>query len=1679
MNQSLKNVFSFIKEALELKNKNIYNLKDYEIHYDFGKFYGQFKELMEAPDYHSLSITFTGVVFRIKYLKEDKKKEIPSIPDSLDNYIFLKNGNDIISKVDDLESVLRTNGLLSIYNEYDSKIKETNRYNSLIDLYNSKYMELYSVYKRINDYEEKLEIIFGQKLMVWQDGLGHSIDRYVLEANLDLSFDPISNVISFSISNEKFRGLVTEFLNLDEYKIKDNILLNDFISEFNESDFDSDLDLNEAVFKYINYASFENEITNRELQEKEELKANRSYIFDNYGIIVRAKNSKLWIEDLNKIIGACDTTNFISPMLNLFEVDFADDTQVDALLNDPSYVDTKDDEVLFPLPSNDEQYRIVDKVKSSNIVLVQGPPGTGKSHTIANLISHYISEGKKVLVTSEKAKALEVLRDKIPEQIRSLSLSLLTSSGVDKDLEYSIASVLKRQYDEKQQEEMKKAIDKYTEKLNLIYKSKQEVIKEIIDLMSKDTISHREELNGIINFESTNELTLMDLAIWLDNNKKYRIIPLNDYEAYTYDNPRELFDKLDDIADEIKTKSYAISSEVTIHPYLNSNDVELHIKESLGYSNYKIRDEKLLNAVKQSKLTPEVLEDLEKKINRLSYLYKYFDKEWVKSNVEYSVFISKIGELLKLINDNEDFIIDTESKLFDFSLSFEDTTKYDIYLNATNEILSLYGDNDNIGIIKKFHFNSELKNLDGLKYNNNPINKDNIKKDDFNNIKLGIEYYNLIDTIRERIKQLLSIDLFNEFNIPINQFGKYKDRIIPILDGFVSFKDISKDIDSDLNKIINLNLYPISYLKISEEELKNIYEDLKYYVTENNSNSHSNSLSKEIRDYYKDCNLKSLNKMLVAIESNQLDNYIEEKNNLLHEITVINKYNSLKKNYETIFRDKKELITKYIYDFNFEERTFFKDNLINILKYHYVEKYYLSLDKSGSGLSELYERREKLREDEKKTITELVAIKGWYYQNLHMNYNISTSLNKWVNLKRKLGSGTGKNANLYLRQMREEMDTAKNAIPVWIMPIDKLIEQYPFTNEPPFDVLIMDESSQSSVFSISALSRAKKVIIVGDDKQISPSNAFTSLDEINDLRAKYLRNNTWDLQISRDTSIYDIVQTICGNKKITLTEHFRCLPEIINYSNKEFYNMEINPLKVRGKENTIAKPIKEIYVPNAVCKKTGAQVYNQTEIDRIIMLLGEIMNDPQYNNKTIGIIALLNSCTRYIQKLRELVMSKFGEEFIEERKIKIGTTYDFQGDERDVIILGMVISSVLESGEKNNFRALTTAEYDKSFNVAASRAKEQMILVHSVTLDELSPNCNRYKLLNYCLHYNDEQEKEYEKLFESTFEKDVYQFLISKGYKLIPQFKIGNYRLDFVLTNDRNQKIAIECDGDMYHSINQLENDLVRQSILERCGWKFVRIRASEFYYNRDESTQKMVDTIEHYLIGNDSIIYSANVKNSSVNKMEEKDIEPVKEQPILISTESITKEDNLVEEFLDNQDDGLLKQIELNVEEMKEDSSSGLGPSQMKYMTLYSNGVTRKDISDYYNVAYDTVKKSLQTVAEKYNVKSVDDCKTSFIKEYSDKSQYKNILDHYNKGRSNNTVKNLSLYDAYITEIRKAILEKRQIKISYSETPKLFILIPIQYYKSNDTLYLRAKDLNDNKVKLFKFEKINSLTII
>ena len=95
-------------------------------------------------------------------------------------------------------------------------------------------------------------------------------------------------------------------------------------------------------------------------------------------------------------------------------------------------------EFYFPLPSNEEQNTIISTLSNSSSVLVQGPPGTGKTHTIANLTSHLLATGQRVLITSQTAKALSVLKSKLPTELQNLAVSLLGGDSASmKDLRKS------------------------------------------------------------------------------------------------------------------------------------------------------------------------------------------------------------------------------------------------------------------------------------------------------------------------------------------------------------------------------------------------------------------------------------------------------------------------------------------------------------------------------------------------------------------------------------------------------------------------------------------------------------------------------------------------------------------------------------------------------------------------------------------------------------------------------------------------------------------------------------------------------------------------------------------------------------------------------------------------------------------------------------------------------------------------------------------------------------------------------------------------------------------------------------------------------------------------------------------------------------------------------------------
>jgi hypothetical protein len=104
-----------------------------------------------------------------------------------------------------------------------------------------------------------------------------------------------------------------------------------------------------------------------------------------------------------------------------------------------------DDDILLVKEANDEQMQIIRRLEHSGSVIVQGPPGTGKTHTIGNLIGHLLAHGKSILVTSQTAKALRVVRDKVPEVLQPLAVSVLGSDqDARRQLESSISSITER-----------------------------------------------------------------------------------------------------------------------------------------------------------------------------------------------------------------------------------------------------------------------------------------------------------------------------------------------------------------------------------------------------------------------------------------------------------------------------------------------------------------------------------------------------------------------------------------------------------------------------------------------------------------------------------------------------------------------------------------------------------------------------------------------------------------------------------------------------------------------------------------------------------------------------------------------------------------------------------------------------------------------------------------------------------------------------------------------------------------------------------------------------------------------------------------------------------------------------------------------------------------------------------
>jgi very-short-patch-repair endonuclease len=468
-------------------------------------------------------------------------------------------------------------------------------------------------------------------------------------------------------------------------------------------------------------------------------------------------------------------------------------------------------------------------------------------------------------------------------------------------------------------------------------------------------------------------------------------------------------------------------------------------------------------------------------------------------------------------------------------------------------------------------------------------------------------------------------------------------------------------------------------------------------------------------------------------------------------------------------------------------------------------------------------RRRELEAGLARLYEELVSTSSWLATRRHAGHNVLSALETYRTAMRKFGKGTGVNAGRYRRDAQKAMVDAQVAVPCWIMSHARVSESLP-ADIGAFDLVIVDEASQSDLWALPAVLRGKQILVVGDDKQVSPEAGFVAAAKIADLRRRFLAGQPFEPVLTADMSLYDIASTVFAASKVMLREHFRCVPPIIAYSNRVFYKGFIQPLRIPKASERLDPPLIDIFVANGY---RGAKGQNAPEAECIAAEIEAILHDPKMAGRSIGVVSLLGP--EQAQLIDKLVRARCDAAELARRQFSCGDARIFQGSERDIIFLSMVADS-------KQHHALSGTMYDQRFNVAASRARDRMFLVRSVRLEELSTLDLRRTLVEHFakpLAASDDAGS-LMKLCESGFERDVYTELFERGYRVIPQVPAAGYRIDMVIEGADDRRLAIELDGDEFHGPDRWAADMGRQRVLERAGWTFWRCFASTWQLERE-----------------------------------------------------------------------------------------------------------------------------------------------------------------------------------------------------------------------------------------------------
>lgn len=486
-------------------------------------------------------------------------------------------------------------------------------------------------------------------------------------------------------------------------------------------------------------------------------------------------------------------------------------------------------------------------------------------------------------------------------------------------------------------------------------------------------------------------------------------------------------------------------------------------------------------------------------------------------------------------------------------------------------------------------------------------------------------------------------------------------------------------------------------------------------------------------------------------------------------------------------------------------------------------------------LRQLAEQLMRSDDELKRKFSEVVKFRTYLGLKQSITERVAAALTLFINAIRNIGRGTGIRARRFRRNARDAMEKSYSAVPCWIMPTWRVSESLP-AQLGSFDLVIVDEASQSDISALPALLRGKKLLIVGDDKQVSPMAPFVEERKILQLQHNYLGNQPFAPALLPGGSLYTLAQAMFPAQRILLREHFRCVEPIIRFS-FQFYTEELIPLRLPKASERLDPPLVDVYVPNG--RKDGRKI-NVAEAHAVVDEIQRIVTDPTFAGRSIGVVSLIGpQQAHYIQSL---LIERIGEEAYLRHDIACGDAPTFQGKERDIMFISMVACPQSKS-------ALTMLTFQQRFNVALSRARDREYLFRSVTEEMLNPEDLKAKVIRHFRAPMGARRQNVSDLIDlcgSDFERDVFRRLVKLGYRVTPQVKVGAYSIDLVVEGNNDRRLAIELDGDKYHPPEKWAEDLSRQRVLERVGWRFWRCWGSSYALDPDGCIEDLISMLKN-----------------------------------------------------------------------------------------------------------------------------------------------------------------------------------------------------------------------------------------